>query len=712
MDKQRKLELNSLHVDCFDASLPIYLQDLGVTLISLDCDPAGEHNVQAWAAQDGSHIVTHSRSAGAEVGGHPRTNHVVFKTRDISAFADLVTRRDAESGLGYATCQNPELPGIRWILVETDKTEQQHDFVEYEPTYGRFHSKTMVSQTQQFAASAIATFDHLACVVEEGQALPVGEWFMKTFGFVRHRCDEEEDTGQLVMLGDGALRMVTVRHADFYVVLAEPVPGYGGQVRDFVCAHGAGVQHIALKAVDIVKVAQNARATQRVQFAVPPTSAWEDAMTDAAGSPEFVDLVINRKEHKILTKVKTAIDFVTGISQPTGMLSQLFTSPLSIHTHLFLELIERKNYDGFAVANINSLFASQHVDMSILFVDETLGAEVLHEWAKTTPDFNIAITSLRCRNEEDLLRYLAHTAKYFSVIVSSFVPLTERVFNALIRAPALVSAQGIGYNHIDLDACRRRNIGVCNNAGWCSDEVAEHTMAAIVTLATSGCFSKTEGQWERNPRNKRTLRGTTFGLIGCGDIGRRVIPLARAFGMQVQVHDPPAGHDAVTLDDLLATSDYICLLAPLTPETYHMIDERALQLVKPGCCIINTARGGLIDEDALARVLQDPAGRVRAAALDVFESEPLPRSAELWALLAKNKILISPHVAGLTESAVTKAATQLIANFEALLRGQPLARVLVPGHGVCDTGAVAAAVVDTESRLPSPPGSEAGFKSE
>ncbi|KAJ3155673.1 hypothetical protein HDU89_006647 [Geranomyces variabilis] len=452
-----QLTLNSLHVECVDLTLATYLRDLGVAPISLQCQTS-HHETGGWAAQDGSHIIATHRSQG-RVGGHPRTNNVVFKTRNMDAFS-ISCSHDRTTGLRYAITQNPALPGIRWVLVETGDTEVA---VEYEPACGRFHLDTLVQQLHQAATSSILTFDHLACVVNEGNALPVADWLIEVFGFIRHKGDGEDEAGQLVMMGDGALRMVTVRHGDFYVVLAEPVPGYAGQVRDFLCAHGPGVQHMALKAGDIVNVAKSARASGRLNFAVPPASAWEEAVTDAAGSGDMLDLVIARKENQILTKVRTVKDPVAGLSQPTGLLSQLFTAPLSTHTHLFLELIERRNFDGFAVANINNLFASQHVDLSILFVDETLGAELLVNWAKTTTDFTVAITMLQCKTEDDLLRYLAHTSKYFSVIVSSFVPVTSSVFAALIRAPVLVCAQGIGYNHIDFEAARKLDVGVCNN---------------------------------------------------------------------------------------------------------------------------------------------------------------------------------------------------------------------------------------------------------
>ncbi|KAJ3005380.1 hypothetical protein HKX48_000720 [Thoreauomyces humboldtii] len=658
--EHRTLTLNSLHVDCSDDTLRNYLRDLGAAPISV-ASPSDDQGVEAWASQDGCHII--SRSKPATAGAHPRTKHIVLKTSNIGAF-NLPTRRDPRSGLLYAITQHPALPDLRWIVVDTGNVDYS---IEYDSFTSAFYLDTICAQLAQISASSVLAFDHLACAVEEGQALPVAEWLMDVLGFHRHRGVDEEEQGQLVMMGEGALRMVTVRHGDFYVVLAESVEGYAGQIRDFLDAHGPGVQHIALKASDIVQLAQNARATGRIDFAVPPESAWENALTDAAGDREMLALVIARKNNRILTKVKMES------GRACGLLSQLFTARLSDQTQLFLELIERHNFDGFAAANINSLFASQHVDQSILFVDETLGAEVLSQWAATSTNLTAAITMLQCKTEDDLLQYLKHTAKYFTTVVSSFVPLTAPVFDALIRAPVLVCAQGSGFNHIDLEECRKRDIGVCNNAGWCSTEVAEHTFACLISLANGSCFLKDGSHWDRKASNKRTLHGSTIGLIGCGDIGRRVIPLVRAFGMNVQIYDPAAGHDEISLATLLATSDYVSLHAPLTKSTYHMICDETMALMKPGSCIINTARGGLIDEDALVRALEH--GRtVRAAALDVFEVEPLPLESKLWNM---PRVLLSPHVAGLTETATAKAGNALIKNLEALSKGEGMDSVLV-----------------------------------
>ncbi|KAJ3165038.1 hypothetical protein HDU88_004757 [Geranomyces variabilis] len=690
----RSLSLNSLHVDCCDTSLANYLRDLGTAAISLKSRQSGNNDVEGWAAQDGSHIIVRKQYSSS-AGGHPRTNHIVLKTSNIAAF-HLPTRIDAASGLQHAMAQHPALPGLRWILLETAHADVA---VEYDPSGSIIHVETISEQASQISTTPILAFDHVACALEEGHALPVATWLMETFGFWRHGSPTEEEAGQLVMMGDGALRMVTVRHGDFYIVLAECVDAYAGQVRDFIDAHGPGVQHIALKASDIIQVARNARATGRINFAVPPTSAWENALTEATGDHDMLVMVVDRKENQILTNVIKPEALPFGSPRPAKLLSQLFTAPLSSQTQLFLEIIERKNYDGFAAANISNLFASQHVDQSILFVDEALGVDVLRQWAQTSTEQTVTITTLQCKTEEDLIAYLRHTAKYFTTIVSSFVPITSRVLDALIRAPMLVYAQGTGYNHIDLKECRVRDIGVCNNAGWCSDEVAEHAMSCITALATGTCFLKSGFPWDRKTTNKRTLRGSTVGLIGCGDIGRRVIPLVRAFGMNVQIYDPAAGYGDTSLENLLKTSDYVSLHAPLTESTYHMIDRVALASMKPGSCLINTARGGLIDEAALVEALQRGGG-IRAAALDAFEVEPLPKDSKLWDM---QHVLISPHVAGLTETATGNAATMLIRNLEHLARGEPMDNVLVRSSAVFPR-----ALETNDGSPPTPDGSDAG----
>ncbi|WP_295448014.1 hydroxyacid dehydrogenase [uncultured Thiodictyon sp.] len=245
----------------------------------------------------------------------------------------------------------------------------------------------------------------------------------------------------------------------------------------------------------------------------------------------------------------------------------------------------------------------------------------------------------------------------------------------LAAAPRLsvVGRLGVGLDNIDLERCRARGIAVCSAPGANARSVAEYVIAAALILLR-GSFGASaavaNGDWPRAAlAGGHEAAGKVLGLIGCGNIGRLTGELATALGFLVWGHDPsppPAGPIlAVGLDTLLAGADVVSLHVPLSPATRHLLDAGALARMKPGAVLINTARGGLIDEVALAAALRS--GRLAGAALDCFAEEPLPADSPLAGI---PNLWLTPHIAGLTAQSNVRVAECvagcLLAHFGAL----------------------------------------------
>lgn len=228
----------------------------------------------------------------------------------------------------------------------------------------------------------------------------------------------------------------------------------------------------------------------------------------------------------------------------------------------------------------------------------------------------------------------------------------------LARAPHLrvVGRLGVGLDNIDLEACRARDIAVRPAVGANDAAVAEYVITAALILLRRAWFASAEmltGSWPRTKLMGQEIAGKRLGLIGFGAIARETAVRACALGVRVCAFDPhlPAADAAwaqaerVDFDSLLASSDVISLHVPLTPQTRHLIDARALARMRRGAVLINAARGGVVDEQALVDALR--AGRLGGAALDVFEIEPLDVPAAACFAGVPNLIL-TPHIAGVT----------------------------------------------------------------
>ena len=240
-----------------------------------------------------------------------------------------------------------------------------------------------------------------------------------------------------------------------------------------------------------------------------------------------------------------------------------------------------------------------------------------------------------------------------------------------VRGPVLdadiacVGRLGVGLDNIDMDGCRERNITVYPAVGANALSVAEYVVTTAAVLLRGAYFLRAgmeAGTWPRGTAGQGCeSAGKTIGLVGFGSIARETARLARAFGMRVMAHDPhvpaddpvwdTAGVRATSLDGLLRDADIVSLHVPLTPQTRHLIGARALAALKPGAVVINTARGGVVDEAALVQSLQD--GHLGGAALDTFETEPLGTTHPFAGVA---NLILTPHIAGVTAQANTRVS--------------------------------------------------------
>ncbi len=267
------------------------------------------------------------------------------------------------------------------------------------------------------------------------------------------------------------------------------------------------------------------------------------------------------------------------------------------------------------------------------------------------------------------------------VILTNKVVIDAAVMDEL---PALryIGVLATGYNNIDIAAAGERGITVCNVPAYSTASVAQMVFAYILHFSqqvTRHDEAVREGRWARAPEfcfwetPLTELAGQTLGVIGYGAIGKRVARLARAFDMRVLVHSrrPVESSDALIVsvdrETLFGESDYVSLHCPLTDATRELVNERTLGLMKNSAVLINTGRGGLLDEAALDRALRERG--IRAAALDVLSEEPPPAN---HPLIANPHTLITPHIAWATLQARQRLVDMAAGNLTAFLNGRPI----------------------------------------
>ena len=236
----------------------------------------------------------------------------------------------------------------------------------------------------------------------------------------------------------------------------------------------------------------------------------------------------------------------------------------------------------------------------------------------------------------------------------------------------IIARHGVGLDELDLDSIRRAGVPVSTTPGANSNAVAEATVGMALNvlrhLPRGEAMIKRDRAWKRESLMGRELGRAVVGIVGFGQIGRLAARCFAVFGARVIVTDidleavADSPWPAVGLEELLRTSDVISLHCPLTPETRHLIDRERLRLVKPGAIVVNTARGALVDEDALVDAVT--AGRLAGAALDVYDREPPDFGSPLFAC---DSIFTTPHVAAMTIQAQTAMAVQAASEIRRVL---------------------------------------------
>jgi D-lactate dehydrogenase len=285
-----------------------------------------------------------------------------------------------------------------------------------------------------------------------------------------------------------------------------------------------------------------------------------------------------------------------------------------------------------------------------------------------------------------------------SIFIYSHV--TRDVLDALPELK-FIATRSTGFDHIDVQACKSRGIAVSNVPSYGENTVAEHTMALLLMLSRKVHQSVLQvrgGHVDLAGLTGFDLQGKTIGVIGAGHIGLHVIRIARGFGMRVIAFDirrdpflaDLLGFEYVTMDELLEESDIVTLHSPLTEKTHHLLGREQFARMKQGTMIVNTARGGLIDTDALVEALES--GKLGGAGLDVLEGEELikeekqllqqPLDVERLRMALRNRVLLArddvvftPHNAFNSREALVRILEVTLANLEAFRGGQPVHRV-------------------------------------
>jgi D-3-phosphoglycerate dehydrogenase len=261
-------------------------------------------------------------------------------------------------------------------------------------------------------------------------------------------------------------------------------------------------------------------------------------------------------------------------------------------------------------------------------------------------------------------------------LLVTYARITSDMIARMTRC-RIISRFGIGVDNVDIPAATRAGIVVTKVPDYCVDEVSDHAMALLLGLARKISLANTQvhaGRWEMPavvPIHR--LRGSVLGLAGFGRIPQLVAPKAKAFGMRVVAFDPyvsaevfaRAGVERVDFAELLRVSDYISVHTPLVPETHGLFNAEAFRRMKPTAYIINTARGAIVDELALAKALD--AGRLAGAALDVMPKEPPVNSP----LFGRANVIITPHTSFYSEESLVELQTKAAQEVVAVLTGQP-----------------------------------------
>lgn len=293
--------------------------------------------------------------------------------------------------------------------------------------------------------------------------------------------------------------------------------------------------------------------------------------------------------------------------------------------------------------------------MKKILIADTLNPEALEE-LKANPNFEVTLKT--GMDEDELVKTIPD---FHITVVRGATKITRKAIESASNLELIIRA-GIGLDNIDLEAAKEKGVQVANTPAATSISVAEHAfglMLGAVRNHGKANLSMKGHKWEKKVLSGTELFGKTLGIIGAGRIGQEVAKRAIAFGMSVVAYDiveikTDLDIKQVSLDELLSQSDIISLHLPLTDENRHMISDQEFEKMKDGVIIINAARGGTVDEEALLRALQ--AEKVRAAAIDVFEKEP----PDEFSLIDHPNVIATPHIGAAAKEGQKRAGMEVV----------------------------------------------------
>lgn len=277
------------------------------------------------------------------------------------------------------------------------------------------------------------------------------------------------------------------------------------------------------------------------------------------------------------------------------------------------------------------------------------------------------------RNED--IEVLKERAKDAEVLVIANMPLKAEVINSNDKLK-MISVAFTGVDHVDLNACRERNITVCNAAGYSTGSVAELTFGLIISLLRNivPLDKNTREGKTKQGFSQNDLEGKTLGVVGTGAIGKRVIEIGKAFGCNILAYNrtkkeelEKLGVKYVSIEELMGESDIVSIHVPLNEQTRGLINKDKIALMKKDALLINTARGPIVDNEALAEALN--LGKIKGAGIDVFDIEP-PLDTK-YALLSTTNSVVVPHIGFATKEAMIRRAHITFDNITKWLQGNP-----------------------------------------
>ena len=320
----------------------------------------------------------------------------------------------------------------------------------------------------------------------------------------------------------------------------------------------------------------------------------------------------------------------------------------------------------------------------------------VEDWEEEYLKGKLSGHQLKFSNEKLSLENTAQIKDFDALSVFIYSKIDEQIIQEIPNLK-LVTTRSTGFDHIDLDVCKKRGITVCNVPSYGENTVAEHTFALILSLSRNmckACIRRFEQDFSIEGLEGFDLKGKTIGVVGTGQIGLHVIRIAKGFGMNVVAYDVRQNKllsevlefEYVTLEDLLARSDVITLHVPYMKATHHLMNKDTFKLVKKGAILINTARGSIVDTEALIDALDKKI--LAGAGLDVFEGEEVikeekqllyePKNLEVLASLVKDHILLSkdnvvftPHIAFYSKEALERILETTVENIAAFVSGKP-----------------------------------------